>query len=135
MERIRFDEDFKLKKFIGSFVEEAYSLLRNRDNGLPTNIFYEILYDAVGEREDLTRETVKYLHHAFHWAFYNDRRDLPFAFDNKAKLSIRIADNLKFVSLRELSDWIFETQGGYLRARAREARKKSEPTPDLHGSV
>jgi hypothetical protein len=57
-------------KFTNFYVEAALSILR-KEGRIPLNVFYEEVHSKLFEKINASEEDLRYLDHAFHWAFFS----------------------------------------------------------------
>ena len=114
-----------LKAFIEAYVNSAFeSLIINELK--PLSDFEERVWNDVSKRFDISIETIKYLHHPFHWAFFCVNKKTPFEYIRARLLhevtSVKLKlDNDK--TRKEMIDYIVENDYKLLEARFENLKK------------
>jgi len=92
MNNISFGNKRLIGEFVQCYVERAFELA---EQGLPSQDFYDKLFNSVAEDCGLSKKVILALHHPFHWAFFNSYNgSSPFQLVYTGKL-----DNIQYVKL------------------------------------
>ena len=100
--------------YVGSFLEMA-------DSRSPIELgkFYDTVFQRVSERTGLSAENVKYLHHAFHWTFFEHQAQSTFQIipAEKQEWSQRISLQGTLPKKSDIVSRAIEKYGTWLEAR------------------
>lgn len=115
---------FNLKAFIEACVNSAFESL-NVNELKPLSDFEKRVWDDVSKRFGVSIETVKYLYHPFHWAFFCTNKKTPFEY-----IQPRLLDEITSVKLnldgdevrKEMIAYVLENDYKLLEARLEKAK-------------
>ena len=73
----KFPNGFCLENFIQSYVHEALMIAKETPD---IDYFDAELRGRLSAKINVSKETIKFLHHTFHWAFFNNRDNSIFEY-------------------------------------------------------
>ena len=116
---------FNLRAFIESYVNSAFESLRVNELK-PLSDFEKIMWASVSKELDISIESIKYLHHPFHWAFFCTNDKSPFEYIQshlfEEVTSVRLKLNSNEVR-KEMIAYVTENDYTLLEAKLKRARE------------
>ena len=123
-------QNFSLEEFVGAYVSCAFEIFKPRYENvkevlIPLECFERVIRERVSSEFGFGENKVIYLHHAFHWAFFCDKRkefNLVQKFNpGKRSLYAELNDNTP----GSLVEHIISKYGDYLSERVRKFSQAS----------
>lgn len=74
MDKIKFPKTFCLEDFAESFVLNAVEIVRGEEKVSSAN-FYDTIFARLSREYNISVESVKHLHHSFHWGLFCENKD------------------------------------------------------------
>ena len=127
----RFSKNFSLKQFVKIYVAKALKIAE--ENPLASE-FYERLYKSVSKETGVSEEAVKYLHHPFHWAFFDNNKDSPFEYVQTGNhgTHIRLQRNYVEEDVAELSNFVLKDYKNLLEQRVKSPEQKEKEREEYY---
>ena len=111
-----------INKFVKVYVSATLNLIKKRKE-MSHSEFEDFVWERVSEKVGISKEDVVYLHHCFHWTFFNREEDSPFRYiQPKGKGSVPMVGlNGRKINKSALVNHILENyKEPYLTTRAKQ---------------
>lgn len=137
MDNIKFPKTFCLEDFIEGFVLNAVEIVRGEEK-VSSDSFYDTIFARLSQEHDISIESVKHLHHSFHWGLFCENKDF---FDYSQLCSsndhghyVRLKKIPADTEIKHLSDSILQNHGDYMRAKINKANAEYDKESNLAAS-
>ncbi len=124
MDKIKFPKTFSLEDFAESFVLNAVEIVKRTEKVSSAN-FYDIVSVWLSQEHNLGIESVRHLHHAFHWGLFCENKEFFEYFQlcsiNDRGYYVRLRKIPAETEIKYLADSILQNHGDYMRAKINKA--------------